>query len=412
MEARGGIGLFDEVELPLVRVLARMEDAGIAVDVPYLQELGESLRDRIATLETSIYHEAGDPFNLKSTLQLREVLFERLGLQILKKTPKGQPSTDASVLQKLAAEHPIVDLLLSFRELEKLRSTYVDGLLPLVSADGRIHCVFNQRGAATGRISSERPNMQNIPSRSEEGRTIRRAFVAGEGRRFVVADYSQIELRILAHLSRDKALVAAFEAGEDIHTATAARVFGVSVDDVDYEMRRRAKVINFGLLYGMEAYGLAQRLEIGRDEAQEQMDAYFDQFPEVRDFMSGIVADARNAGYTETILGRRRYLPELTSGNVRERQAAERMALNAPIQGSAADIVKKAMIELDLLLEADGDRTIMLLQVHDELVLETPEDAVEDTQRLVKRVMEGVVELAVPLRVDVGVGVSLGDAKA
>lgn len=411
LAARGGTALFEEVELPLVRVLARMEDAGIAVDVPYLEELGESLRDRLAGLEKSIYQQAGEPFNINSTLQLREVLFDHLNLPILKKTPKGQPSTDASVLQKLADEHPIVEYLLSFRELEKLRSTYVDGLLPLVAADGRIHCAFNQRGAATGRISSERPNMQNIPARSQEGRTIRRAFVAGPGRRFVVADYSQIELRILAHLSEDESLVRAFEAGEDIHTATAARVFGVDADSVDYEMRRRAKVINFGLLYGMEAYGLAQRLEISRDEAQEQMDAYFDQFPGVRQFMAGIVSDARNAGYTETILGRRRYLPELTSSNFRERQAGERMALNAPIQGSAADIIKKAMIELDSRLEADNDTTLLILQVHDELVLETPEDAVEATAALVREVMEGVVELAVPLRVAVGFGASLGDAK-
>jgi DNA polymerase-1 len=400
MEARGGRSLFEEVELPLVRVLARMEDAGIAVDVPYLEELGESLRDRLATLEASIYQIAGEPFNVNSTLQLREVLFERLGLPVSKKTPKGLPSTDASVLQKLADEHPIVDHLLSYRELEKLRGTYVDGLLPLVQEDGRIHCIFNQRGAATGRISSERPNMQNIPARSEEGRTIRRAFVAGEGRSFVVADYSQIELRILAHLSQDKGLVEAFAKGEDIHTATAARVFGADGREVDYDMRRRAKVINFGLLYGMEAYGLAQRLEISREEAEG-----------VREFMEGIVSDARNAGYTGTILGRRRYLPELTSGNFRERQSGERMALNAPIQGSAADIIKKAMIELDALLEADGNDTMMLLQVHDELVLEAPSDQAEGMADTVQSIMEGVVELGVPLQVDVGIGDTLGDAK-
>jgi len=411
LNARQGSGLLEDVELPLVRVLARMEDAGIGVDVPYLEELGESLRDRLATLEKKIYQQAGEPFNVNSTLQLREVLFERLGLPVLKKTPKGLPSTDASVLQKLADDHPMVEHLLSYRELEKLRSTYVDGLLPLVAGDGRIHCVFNQRGAATGRISSERPNMQNIPARSEEGRTIRRAFVAGSERRFVVADYSQIELRILAHLSKDAALVKAFHDGEDIHTTTAGRVFGVAPEAVDYEMRRRAKVINFGLLYGMEAYGLAQRLEIERDEAQEQMDAYFDQFPGVRDFMSGIVADARNSGYTETILGRRRYLPELTSGNFRERQSGERMALNAPIQGSAADIIKKAMIELDGRLEAAGEDTFMVLQVHDELVLETPIASVEATAAVVKEVMEGVVALEVPLKVDVGIGSSLGDSK-
>jgi len=412
LNAGQGSGLLEDVELPLVRVLARMEDAGIRVDVPYLEELGESLRDRLATLEKQIYQQAGEPFNVNSTLQLREVLFERLGLPVLKKTPKGLPSTDASVLQKLADDHPIVQHLLSYRELEKLRSTYVDGLLPLVEADGRIHCVFNQRGASTGRISSERPNMQNIPARSEEGRTIRRAFVAGPERSFVVADYSQIELRILAHLSKDAALVKAFHDGEDIHTTTAARVFGVAPEAVDYEMRRRAKVINFGLLYGMEAYGLAQRLEIEREEAQEQMDAYFDQFPGVRDFMSGIVTDARNSGYTETIMGRRRYLPELTSGNFRERQSGERMALNAPIQGSAADIIKKAMIELDDRLEAEGDDTFMVLQVHDELVLETPTQSVDATASVVREIMEGVVALEVPLRVDVGTGASLGDAKA
>ncbi len=412
MVAKGGRELFEQVELPLVRVLARMEGAGIGVDVSYLEELGESLRDRLATLEKSIHRDAGEPFNIKSTGQLREVLFDKLGLKVLKKTPKGVPSTDASVLQKLVAEHPIVEHLLAFRELEKLRSTYVDGLLPLVAPDGRIHCLFKQRGASTGRISSERPNMQNIPARSEEGRAIRRALVAGPERRFVVADYSQIELRILAHLSGDRALVEAFEVGEDIHTTTAARVFDVGIAEVDYEMRRRAKVINFGLLYGMEAYGLAQRLEIDREDAQEQMDAYFDQFPDVREFMSGIVADARNSGYTETIMGRRRYLPELTSGNVRERQSGERMALNAPIQGSAADIIKMAMIELDSLLETDGDTTLMVLQVHDELVLETPASAVEATEALVREVMEGVVTLAVPLQVDVGVGMSLGDAKA
>jgi DNA polymerase-1 len=388
-----------------------MEDAGIAVDVPYLEELGESLRDRLATLEASIYQIAGEPFNVNSTLQLREVLFERLGLPVSKKTPKGLPSTDASVLQKLADEHPIVDHLLSYRELEKLRGTYVDGLLPLVQEDGRIHCIFNQRGAATGRISSERPNMQNIPARSEEGRTIRRAFVAGEGRSFVVADYSQIELRILAHLSQDKGLVEAFAKGEDIHTATAARVFGADGREVDYDMRRRAKVINFGLRYGMEAYGIAQRLEISREEAEAEMHAYFSPFPGVREFMDGIVSDARNAGYTETILGRRRYLPELTSGNFRERQSGERMALNAPIQGSAADIIKKAMIELDALLEADGNDTMMLLQVHDELVLEAPSDQAEGMADTVQSIMEGVVELGVPLQVDVGIGDTLGDAK-
>ena len=411
LEGRGGLALFAEVELPLARVLARMEAAGIGVDRHYLEELGESLRDRLATLEGQVYQAAGEEFNLNSTLQLRAVLYDRLGLPVLKKTPKGQPSTDASVLQKLVDEHPLVEHLLHFRELEKLRSTYVDGLLPLIAHDGRIHCVFNQTGAATGRISSERPNMQNIPVRSEEGRTIRRAFVAASGHSFVVADYSQIELRILAHMSGEKALVEAFAAGNDVHTATAARVFGVDPADVDYEMRRRAKVINFGLLYGMEAYGLAQRLEIDTEEAKEHIEAYFAQFPGVKDFMTGIVSEARNTGYTETILGRRRYLPELTSDNFRERQAAERMALNAPIQGSAADIIKKAMVELDSELETAGGGAALLLQVHDELVLEAPDDEVNRVVDRVTSVMEGIATLRVPLVVEVGIGRSLADVK-
>jgi DNA polymerase-1 len=410
LEARGGDRLFAEVELPLVRVLARMEQAGIAVDRSYLEELGESLRDRLATLEKQIFTAAGEPFNINSTLQLREVLYERLGLPVLKKTAKGQPSTDAGVLQKLADQHPVVEHLLRFRELEKLRSTYVDGLLPLIADDGRIHCIFNQTGAATGRISSEQPNMQNIPVRSEEGRTIRRAFVAAPGHRFVVADYSQIELRILAHLCGDEALVSAFRQGHDIHTETARRVFGVSAAGVTQEMRRRAKTINFGLLYGMEAYGLAQRLEIPQEEAREQMAAYFAQFPGVEDYMGSIVVEARNRGYTETIMGRRRYLPELVSGNFRERQAAERMALNAPIQGSAADIIKRAMIALDTGL--DEFEAAMLLQVHDELVIEAPADQAAAVAERVRTAMEGVVELQVPLVAEVAIAGNLAEAKS
>ncbi len=411
LEARGGLDLYREVELPLVRVLARMEEAGILVDRDYLAELGERLRDRLATLERQVYQAAGEPFNINSTQQLRELLFDRLRLPVLKKTPKGAPSTDASVLQKMVDQHPVIGHLLAYRELEKLRSTYVDGLLPLIARDGRIHCVFNQTGAATGRISSERPNMQNIPVRTEEGRTIRRAFVAAPGHTFVVADYSQIELRILAHLSEDAGLLEAFAAGADIHTATAARVFGLAAEHVTPELRRRAKMINFGLLYGMEAYGLGQRLEISTEVAKEHMDAYFAQFPDVAAFMQGMVARARADGYTTTILGRRRYLPELASDNFRVRQAAERMALNAPIQGSAADIIKKAMVSLDAELDAVGLGAALLLQVHDELVLEVPADRAEEAAGLTRRIMEGGVELAVPLRVDLGMGPTLGDAK-
>lgn len=402
-------GLLRDMELPLAPVLARMEMAGILVDRVYLEGRGEDFRRELAELESEIHELAGEAFNINSTLQLRRVLFGRLDLPVLKKTPKGAPSTDASVLAKLEESHPVVALLLRYREIEKLRSTYVDGYLPLVEPDGRIHPRFNQTGAATGRLSSDHPNLQNIPVRSETGRTIRRAFVAPEGWKFIVADYSQIELRILAHLSKDPGLMEAFEAGEDIHAATAARVFGFASDLVTPELRRRAKAINFGLLYGMEAFGLADRLKISRGEAREHMETYFQQFPLVRDYMRSVVADARRTGYTTTLFGRRRYLPELASDNVRIRQMGERMALNAPVQGSAADVIKMAMIELAPRLE---DRPAqMLLQVHDELVIEARREEAEEVSRLVKRVMEGVGDLDVPLTVDLAAGLDLASVK-
>ncbi len=412
LEERGELDLYAEIEAPLVTVLARMEAAGIGVDRAYLEELGESLRDQLATLERRIHQAAGEPFNVNSTKELRHVLYTTLGLPALKKTSTGVPSTDASVLAKLADAHPMVELLLRYRELEKLRSTYVDGYLPLIGPDQRIHTRFNQMAATTGRLSSDRPNLQNIPVRSETGRTIRRAFVAREGWRFLVADYSQIELRVLAHMSSDPGLVEAFESDADIHTATAARVFGLAPENVMPEMRRRAKVINFGLLYGMEAFGLADRLEISRDEAREHIDAYFAQFPDVRDFMRGTVTEARNRGYTTTLFGRRRYLPELASDNFRVRQMGERMALNAPVQGTAADIIKKAMIELDRQLAEEGMRTTLLLQIHDELVVETPSDEEAKAGELMVEVMEGVTKLGVPLRADLAVGATLADTKA
>jgi DNA polymerase-1 len=412
LEERGELDLYAEIEAPLVAVLARMEAAGIGVDRAYLEELGESLRDQLATLERGIHQAAGEPFNVNSTKELRHVLYTTLGLPPLKKTSTGVPSTDASVLAKLADAHPMVELLLRYRELEKLRSTYVDGYLPLIGPDGRIHTRFNQMAATTGRLSSDRPNLQNIPIRSETGRTIRRAFVAREGWRFLVADYSQIELRVLAHMSGDPGLVEAFESDSDIHTATAARVFGLAPENVMPEMRRRAKVINFGLLYGMEAFGLADRLEISRDEAREHIDAYFAQFPDVRDFMRGTVTEARNRGYTTTLFGRRRYLPELQSDNFRVRQMGERMALNAPVQGTAADIIKKAMIELDRRLVDEGMRTTLLLQIHDELVVETPSDEEVQAGELMVEVMEDVTKLRVPLRADLAVGATLADTKA
>ncbi len=411
LEARGEADLFVAIELPLVGILARMESTGVLIDREFLEGFGADLRKRLGELETAIHAAAGGPFNINSTLQLREILFDQLGLPVLKKTPKGVPSTDASVLGKLREGHPIVDDLLTYRELEKLRSTYVDALLPLIEPDGRVRGRFNQMAAATGRLSQEQPNLQNIPVRTAEGRAIRRAFTAADGWQFLVADYSQIELRILAHLSGDPGLVDAFRNNFDIHAATAANVSGVAIEDVTTEQRRRAKMINFGLLYGMEAYGLAQRLEIDRAEAQAHIDVYFDRFPEVRDFMQGIVAAARDSGYTTTILGRRRYLPELSSGNFRTRQAGERMALNAPIQGSAADIIKKAMVVLEEELRNRRLGAEMLLQIHDELVLEVPEDEVDAVTDLIRSVMEGIVELRVPLRVETAAGKTLADVE-
>lgn len=406
MQERSELDLYREFELPLVGVLARMEAAGILVDRPYLEEMAAEMRSELTELEHSIHELAGEPFNVNSTDQLATILFDKLGLPVIKKTRGGKPSTDASVLEKL--DHPMVQRLLRYREVEKLRGTYVDGYLPLIADDGRIHTTFNQMAAATGRLSSEEPNLQNIPVRSETGRTIRRAFIAPEGATFVVADYSQIELRVMAHLSKDPGLVESFRQGLDIHTATGARVFGVTPDLVSGEMRRMAKVINFGLLYGMESFGLAQRLGSSRDEAKAHMEAYFSQFPDVKEFLDGVVGDARRSGYTSTLFGRRRYLPELKSDQYQIRQMGERMALNAPIQGTAADIIKKAMIDLEPRL---GDRARLLLQIHDELVVECPLSAIDDVQAAMREVMEHVVELEVPLVVDVTTGDSLAATK-
>ncbi|MEX2653075.1 MAG: DNA polymerase I [Acidimicrobiia bacterium] len=410
LDDRDELELFDEFELPLVPVLARMEHVGIGVDRAYLEEMGADLRERLNRLDAQVQELAGEPFNVNSTDQLRLILFDKLGLPVIKKTSTGKPSTDASVLKKM--DHPLVDALLEYRELEKLRSTYVDGYLPLVDADGRIHTRFNQMAATTGRLSSDRPNLQNIPVRSESGRTIRRAFIAGEGAEFLVADYSQIELRVLAHMSGDPFLLEAFRVGSDIHTATASRVWGLTEDEVTVEQRRRAKMINFGLLYGMEAFGLADRLGISREEARDQIDAYFSQFVQVKEFMSAVVTQARNQGYTTTLFGRRRYLPELKSDNFRIRQMGERMALNAPVQGTSADIIKKAMIELDRGLRQGGFESALILQIHDELILECPQAEMSVVEKLVVETMEGVVDLDVPLVVDVGTGPDLASVKS
>jgi DNA polymerase-1 len=406
--------LLEEVELPLAAVLARMQARGVALDVPYLEDLAANVTSRMTTLQIEIYNQAGREFNLNSPPQLREILYGELGLSPGKKTPKGQLSTDASVLEKLRDQHPIVDALLQWRELDKLNSTYLVALPRLVNpATGRVHTTFNQAVAATGRLSSTNPNLQNIPVRGEEGRRIRRAFVPGDPSNMVLlcADYSQIELRIMAHLSGDEGLADAFASGVDIHTATSAKVFGLPVDQVDPSIRSRAKMINYGLAYGMNAFGLASRLGIAPDEAQEFIDAYFAGFPKIREFLDKQVGRATAEGFTETLLGRRRYIPELQAANPRVRDLGRRMALNAPIQGGASDVFKLAMIRVDRAMQERADLDChMLLTVHDELVFEVATHHVEEAAELVKREMEAAYELTVPLRADVGWGANWAEA--
>jgi DNA polymerase I len=408
-ERAGVRALLEDVELPLARVLAGMQAAGIALDVEYLKGMSDEVGDRMAALEAEIYGHAGEEFNLNSPPQLRMILYEKLKLTPSKRTKTGY-STDADTLEKLRDHHPIVDALLRYREMAKLKSTYLDALPPLVSPQtGRVHTTFNQVAAATGRLSSVNPNLQNIPVRGELGRKIRKAFVPGAPDQILlVGDYSQIELRVLAHLSGDEALSEAFASDADIHAATAGKVFGLPPEQVDAELRRRAKVVNYGLAYGMNAYGLATRLGIPPDEAQAFIDAYFAGFPRVREFLDRQVGLATAEGFTATILGRRRYLPELQSPNPRIRDLGRRMALNAPIQGSAADIIKLAMIQVDAAL--DVLPATMLLTVHDELVFEVDEDDVEKVAEAVRSEMESAFELKVPLRVDIGWGSNWAEA--
>jgi DNA polymerase I len=405
--------LLEEVELPLASVLARMEARGVGLDVPYLEEMGESVRDRMATLKDEVFRHAGQEFNLNSPPQLRAILYDQLGLQPGKKTPKGELSTDASVLEKLRDVHPIVDALLSWRELDKLNSTYLEALPRLVDEkDGRLHTSFNQTVAATGRLSSSNPNLQNIPIRSELGRQIRRAFIpGGDDQVLLVADYSQIELRILAHLSGDEGLREAFASGHDIHAATAATVFDLPPEHVDPEMRRRAKAVNYGLAYGMNAWGLATRLDITPDEAQEFIDAYFEGFPAIKAYLQNQVDRATVEGFTETLLGRRRYIPELQAANPRLRDLGRRQALNAPIQGSASDVFKVGMIAVDAALRDRPElRCHMLLTVHDELVFEVAKEHAEGSVDLIRERMEHAVDLEVDLRADVGLGANWSEA--
>src|SRR5947209_8171147 len=371
LERRGGSTLLREVELPLTALLAEMERTGIAADMDWLIDLEARFAGEVKRVADDAYSCVGREFNLGSPKQLQEILFVELGLPKTKKIKTGY-TTDADALAWLATqtEHPLIGHLLRHRDVSRLK-TVVDSLIPMVDDVGRIHTTFNQLVAATGRLSSQDPNLQNIPIRTDEGRQIRRAFVVGDGfESLMTADYSQIEMRIMAHLSGDRALIEAFMSGEDLHTFVASKAFSLPIESVDPELRRRIKAMSYGLAYGLSAYGLAQQLGITPDEAREQMDTYFDRFGGVRDYLTGVVDQARMDGYTETILGRRRYLPDLTSDNRQRREMAERMALNAPIQGSAADIIKVAMLDVDRALRAAGMRSRMLLQVHDELVLE------------------------------------------
>jgi len=413
LDRAGMRGLLDEVELPLSSVLARMQARGVALDVGYLQGMAGDIQAEMKDLRTRIYGHAGEEFNLNSPPQLRAILYDKLRLSPGKKTPKGQLSTDASVLEKLRDQHPIVDALLRWRELDKLNSTYLEALPRQVDpGDGRVHTTFNQTGAATGRLSSSNPNLQNIPARTELGRQIRQAFVPGDRDHQVllVADYSQIELRILAHLAEDEGLRAAFESGQDIHAATAAKMYGLPLEQVDAQIRSRAKAVNYGLAYGMNAYGLATRLEITPDEATEFIDAYFASFPQIKDYLDAQVARATRDGFTETLLGRRRYIPELQASNPRVRDMGRRMALNAPIQGSAADVFKLGMIGVDAALRTSGLDCHMLLTVHDELVFEVAEAQVEAASTLVRVQMEGAYPLSVPLQADIGWGANWAEA--
>lgn len=411
MEAQGLKELNETIEVPLIAVLARMEALGVGVDVAELQRLRDHLTSEVDRLRSLIHEDAGEEFNTNSTKQLREILFEKLELTPQKKTKTGY-STDAASLEKLRGEHPIIEHLLDYREVEKLRSTYGEGLLAEVGEGDRIRATFNQTVARTGRLSSDAPNLHNIPVRSEMGREFRKAFVPADGYELLVADYNQIELRCIAHLAEDPGLIGAFEAGDDIHSATASRIFDVAPEDVSIEQRSKSKMVSYGLAYGMEAYGLSQRLDIPVEEAAEILDAYFVAFPAVRSYMDDTVAEARERGYTETLFGRRRKIPELASGNFRIRQAGERQAMNAGIQGLAADIFKVALVNLDKALRDSEAKSRLILQVHDEVILEVVPDEHDDMAELTTTVMGDAFDLRVPLDVNLAFGPSWAEAKA
>lgn len=397
--------VFSDIELPLIPVLARMEQQGALVDATILAQQSMEHGARLAELEAKAHELAGSPFNLSSPKQLQEILFEQQKLPVIKKTPKGAPSTAEEVLQELALDYPLPKMIIEHRSLSKLKSTYTDKLPQMINpATRRIHTSYHQAVTATGRLSSSDPNLQNIPIRSTEGRRIRQAFIAPQGYKMVAADYSQIELRIMAHLSQDQGLLNAFAHGEDVHKATAAEVFKVALDQVTVDQRRSAKAINFGLIYGMSAFGLAKQLGIGRNEAQKYIEHYFETYPGVQRYMDDIRLKAAEDGYVETLFGRRLYLPEIKASNGMRRQAAERTAINAPMQGTAADIIKKAMVKVDHWLQNSDTGARMIMQVHDELILEVPEAEIDSVSAQLVELMQSAADLDVPLLVEAGIG--------
>ncbi|NOQ80835.1 MAG: DNA polymerase I, partial [Gammaproteobacteria bacterium] len=410
-EQDGLKSLFKEVELPLVSVLSHIERNGVLVDAALLQQQSQEIALKLKALEEQAFELAEEPFNMSSPKQIQHILFEKMALPVKAKTPKGQPSTAESVLQELAFDYPLPKLILEHRSLAKLKSTYTDKLpLQIDAKTGRIHTSYNQAVAVTGRLSSTEPNLQNIPIRTEQGRKVRQAFIAPQGKKIVAADYSQIELRIMAHLSQDPGLLKAFEQGLDVHKSTAAEVFGIDLESVSTEQRRSAKAINFGLIYGMSAFGLAKQLDIGRKDAQGYIDLYFTRYPGVKDYMDRMRELAKEQGYVETVFGRRLYIPEINSRNGQRRQYAERTAINAPMQGSAADIIKRAMIAMDQWLESEAlsgqkfDGIKMTMQVHDELVFEVPESVLDEAVEKIKTIMSAAAQLKVPLIVEAGIG--------
>ncbi|MBI3017061.1 MAG: DNA polymerase I [Deltaproteobacteria bacterium] len=410
------LSLYEEIEMPLVSILAHMEQDGVKVDIPFLKSMSEELGRDIQSFEQEIYKIAGEEFNIQSPKQLGQILFEKLKLPTKRKTKGGAFSTNVEVLTELADPtrgevHPLPAKILSYRELAKLKSTYVDALIEIAdSKTNRVHTSYNQTIAETGRLSSSDPNLQNIPIRSDLGQKLRKAFIAESGCELLSSDYSQVELRLLAHLSQDEALVSAFKANQDIHAQTSQEVFGVGGREVTLEMRRMAKAINFGLIYGLSAYGLSQQLKISVSQAQEYMERYFSRYPKVKEYIGKTIQEAKEKGYVDTMLGRRRYLPDLKSANPQLRGMAERMAMNTPIQGSAADLIKKAMIQISKRLISQKLKTKMILQVHDELVFEVPKKEMDDVKQLVQEEMEGAFTLCVPIKVDMHSGKTWGDA--